>query len=130
MNIAKTTMAMAMLTICPISRMVATVPEAIPRCLLSTELIIAFIFGDENRANPMPRKARIKTIIIFDVSGPIKTKNISPRTVTDIPADAIKRGSILSDSRPASGEKTAIIMGWAMRIDPAYWGGMPLIYCR
>ena len=127
---ANTTMAIAMLTICPSRRMVATVPEAIPRYLFSTELIIAFIFGDENRAKPKPRKARTKTIITFDVFGPRNTKNISPITVINMPADAIRRGSILSESRPARGEKTAITMGWAIRIDPAYWGGMPLIYCR
>ena len=123
-------MAIAMLTICPSRRMVATVPEATPRYLFSTELIIAFIFGDENKAKPKPKKASIKMIVTFDVFGPIKAKNKSPTTVIDIPTDAIRRGSILTESRPARGEKLAIIMGWAIRIDPAYWGGMPLIYCR
>ena len=104
-------MAIAMLTICPSRRMVATVPEAIPRYLFSTELIIAFIFGDENKAKPNPKKASINTIVTFDVSGSIKAKNKSPTTVIDIPADAIRRGSILSESRPARGEKHAIIMG-------------------
>jgi len=32
--------------------------------------------------------------------------------------------------RPASGEKSAMTIGWAIRIDPAYWGGMFLMYCR
>ena len=91
-------MVMAMLVICPNRRMVATVPEAMPKCLLSTALIIAFMLGDENRENPKPRKARVKTMNTVDVSAPIKTKENSPMAVIAIPADAIRRGSTLSES--------------------------------
>src|SRR5210317_2165069 len=123
-------MVIAMLDICPSRRMVATVPDAMPKYRRSTALIMAFMLGDENREKPNPRNASVKTIKTLDVPAPIKTKENSPMAVIIIPAEAIRRGSILSESLPASGEKTAITIGWAMRIDPAYWGGMFLIYCR
>ena len=49
-----------------------------------------------------------------------------PRTLRPMPAEARKRGSILSESRPASGEKRAIITGWAMRTRPAFCGRQAL----
>jgi len=48
-------MAIALESICPIDRMVATIPDAAPRCCLSTELMIAFVFGEEKSAYPRPR---------------------------------------------------------------------------
>ena len=55
-------MAIPMLIICPTMRMVPTTPDATPRCRFSTELIIAFEFGEENRPKPIPIKIRSKTI--------------------------------------------------------------------
>jgi len=46
----KQNIAIAMERICPRDRIVATMLDAMPRCLLCTELMMAFVFGDENRA--------------------------------------------------------------------------------
>ncbi len=43
-------MATATLATIPIVRIVATMPDAIPRYFLSTEDMMAFVLGDENRA--------------------------------------------------------------------------------
>jgi hypothetical protein len=50
------------LNVCPSILIVLTIEDAIPYNLLSTELIIAFVFGDENRANPKPRTIEQKTM--------------------------------------------------------------------
>ena len=51
---AKIRVMMAILNICPMTRMVLVVPEAIPKCFLSTELIMALTLGEENKAKPVP----------------------------------------------------------------------------
>ena len=45
-----TTVTIPILIIIPIVRIVATDPEAIPKKRFSTELMIAFVLGEENRA--------------------------------------------------------------------------------
>jgi len=47
-----------------------------------------------------------------------------------MPALANRRGSMRSESRPARGEKTAIITGWIIKSIPALLGGMPLRDCK
>ena len=47
-----------------------------------------------------------------------------------MPTEATYRGSIRSESRPASGENTAIITGWESMTSPAVRGSNPLMYCR
>jgi len=46
--------AVIMLSVCPKTRMVALVPDAIPYSRLLTDPIIAFVFGDENKPKPSP----------------------------------------------------------------------------
>jgi len=46
----KQNIAIAIERICPSDRIVATMLDAIPRCFASTELMIAFVFGEENSA--------------------------------------------------------------------------------
>jgi len=45
-----------------------------------------------------------------------------PITITDMPAEASRCGSRLSESRPATDETTDIMIGCAMRIAPASRG--------
>ena len=57
----KQSMAIAMESTCPMDRMVATMPDAMPRYSFLTELMIALVFGEEKRAYPNPsRKQKIK----------------------------------------------------------------------
>ena len=130
MKIAKIKVAIPILSICPKRRMVPTDPEAMPYSLLSTELIMALMFGEENRANPNPRIIRLRMIKGRTVLFLISVKSTRPKVVRAIPSEAITRGSILSESFPANGEKAAIIIGWAIKTAPAPFGVNPFIYCR
>ena len=64
------------------------------------------------------------------VSGPRKEKRRRPAAERAMPAEAMSRGSVRSESRPAKGEARAMTMGWATRTSPAFWGGRPLMYWR
>ncbi len=82
--------------------------------------MIAFMIGDENKAEPKPRilrlaKMKARALLLIN-----RIKSINPTAVRPIPKEAITRGSILSESRPANGEKIAIITGVEMRTKPAY----------
>ena len=61
-TIERIIMAIPMLSICPISLMVPKVPEARPKYRLSTELMTAFVFGEEKKANPKPRIIKLITM--------------------------------------------------------------------
>ncbi len=100
-----------MLNICPVNLIVPSVPEATPKNLFSTELIIAFVLGEEKKAKPKPSK--IKPRIIYDKFELlfIIIKIVSPTAVKAIPVEATNLGSILSDIRPARGENVAMIIG-------------------
>ena len=58
----KQKMAIAVESSCPGDRIVATILNAMPRYCISTELMIALIFGDEKSANPKPRTIRLMMI--------------------------------------------------------------------
>jgi hypothetical protein len=58
-NIEKQNMAIAMESTCPIERIVATIPDAIPRWCFSAELMMAFVFGEEKGAYPRPSQSRV-----------------------------------------------------------------------
>jgi hypothetical protein len=107
-----------MLNICPVKRIVDKVEEATPRFFLSTELRTAFVFGEENKANPNPRNTRLTIIetILVCIFRKIRINN--PIVVIIIPAEATICGSILSDNFPERGEKTAIIIGWETKTKP------------
>ena len=63
-----------------------------------------------------------------DVSEPKRTRRRSPKAVRAIPTDARSLGSILSESLPAMGEKTACTRGWDTRTMPAFCGLIPFMY--
>ncbi len=73
--------------------------------------MIAFMLGEEKRAKPKPKNNRAATMAETEVLFPRKVKKKSPAAVIAIPMEDIIRGSILSDNRPARGEKSAIIIG-------------------
>ena len=82
---AKKSVATVMLVICPITRMVAAVPEASPNWFLFTELIIVFMLGDEKNANPSPTQTSIITMSQTGVVSERKEKAASPRVHMVIP---------------------------------------------
>jgi len=87
----KQSMAIAMESIWPIERMVATMPDAKPRCCLSTELMIAFVFGEEKSAYPRPSQSSVPKMMTSDVSGARNVKTVSPTVMIAIPAVATTR---------------------------------------
>ncbi len=91
---------------------------------------MALTLGEEKRAKPKPRTIRLQTIKVREVCISRNISGISPTTTIAIPVEARILGSILSESLPARGEKTAITIGWETRIKPAVWGFSPLTYCR
>ena len=121
-NIENINSASPILNICPVSLIVDNVEDATPRYFLSIELITAFVFGEENNANPNPRN--IKLIVIESTLVCVVRKiNInSPIVVITIPAEATIRGSVLSDSFPEIGENIAIIIGCETNINPVVCG--------
>ena len=91
---------------------------------------MALVFGDEKRANPKPIRIKLDIINVKVESLSNNEKRISPTVVKAIPIDATIRGSTLSESLPARGEKTAITIGWDIKISPALWGLSALMCCR
>ena len=63
-------------------------------------------------------------------SAPRNAVRKSPAALIAMPAEATMRGSTLSESRPARGENSAIITGWASMTSPAVRGTSPLMYWR
>ena len=110
--------------------MVATVPDAAPRYFLSTELRMALVFGELNKANPRPVSIKVSTIKTVGVCGFSIASKARPIAVRPIPEEAMKRGSWRSDILPASGENNVITKGWEIIISPADCGENPLIFCR
>jgi hypothetical protein len=74
--------AIPMLIICPTILIVPTTPEAIPRERFSTELMIAFEFGDEKSPKPIPIIRRSITIAQIGVAAFIKQRRINPAAVS------------------------------------------------
>ena len=116
---AKITTEIPMLSICPVSLIVPKVEEATPYAHLSTDPMTALVFGEEKRANPKPRQMRLETMKNKDDDRPRSMNIKRPALVIPIPAEATTRGSTLSESLPARGEKTAMTIGWAIRMSPA-----------
>ena len=56
--------------------------------------------------------------------------NINPPQLIAIPKLASRRGSNLSDNRPAKGEKIAMVNGWHIIIKPADVADIPFKYCK
>ena len=110
-NTAKMAEAIDILTICPITRMVAEIPLAIPAFDGCTELIIVFILGEENNPKPNPINARLPIMKYKWLLAFRKKNKPNPIPQISIPNEANQRGSIRSDNLPATGETTAIIRG-------------------
>ena len=92
--------------------------------------MIALVFGEENSPKPTPSTTRQASMYHRAVDSERKTSRKRPRAVNAIPAEATICGSIRSESRPATGETTAMTAGWTIRISPAYSGEKPLVYWR
>ena len=104
---AITDIVMAMLSIIPEIRIVASVAEAIPKKPLFTELITALVLGELKKAKPKPINPR-SVIMVFKLAPSVKKERVmSPKVVKAIPKEATIRGSTLSDNHPARGEKEA-----------------------
>ena len=91
---------------------------------------MALVLGEEKKAKPKPiktKRAMINDKVEFSSR---KMKKNSPIVVNAIPIDATIRGSILSESLPAKGEKIACTNGCASNINPAPCGLSPLICCK
>jgi hypothetical protein len=69
--------------------------------------MIAFTLGEENRAKPTPNKPRVEIIKTRLVPGVNDVRMKRQRAAMAIPIEARTLGSILSERRPASGERTA-----------------------
>ena len=100
-KILKRTVAIPILIIIPKLRMVPTEAEAIPKKRFSTELMMAFVLGEEKRAKPKPSKIRQPIMYPSGVFGFKKISRNNPMVVSVIPTVATIRGSIRSESFPA-----------------------------
>ena len=123
-------MAIPILSIMPICRIVASVAEATPYVFISTELITAFVLGEEKKAKPKPRMIRLTKMNPIAVFWPKKVSKISPIVVRAIPMEARICGAILSESLPARGEKIAWTAGIDNKTMPAVCGLKPFVYCK
>ena len=119
---AKITIVIPMLNIWPVSLIVLKVAEATPKNRFSTELITAFVLGEEKRPNPRPRTIRLMIIIEFEKEASIKIKGMRPIVLRAIPVVATSLGSTLSDNLPDRGAQIAITRGCAIKIIPACLG--------
>jgi hypothetical protein len=122
MKVAKIALIKAKLSDCPKNRMVASVPDAIPRWSFSTDPITALVLGDEN--NPIPNPT-INNLAATSADEELRLKvlvNKSPTLITAIPDDANIRDPILSESQPLMGDKIAMLTGMMKSITPACSG--------
>jgi hypothetical protein len=88
------------------------------------ELMTALVFGDENSESEAEQhQSRYDKT---EMRVPIVNRD-NPRAVNPMPMEATTLGSILSETLPARGEKTAITTGWEIRIIPACSGVKPLL---
>ena len=78
------------------------------------------MFGDENRAKPNPRKASEPTTSQTFVPWSINDRKTRPTVDIAIPAEEMIRGSMTSDSLPATGEKAAMTIGWETSMIPTF----------
>ena len=120
----------AMLTDCPAKRMVARVDPAMPKCCLSTELIMALLLGEAKRAKLAPKKANLAAMSQIGVVGSIKMSDPNPKVVSPMPQADTVWGDILSERAPAKGDKSVISTGWESMINPAVCELKPITVCR
>src|SRR5512147_2854467 len=116
MKMAKQVITIAMERSWPTDRTVAFMPEAMPRWHFSTELMIAFVLGEEKNPYPSPRIIRLAMMIQRGVKAVRNMKQARPAVVSIMPAVETIRGSTRSESFPATGEMVIWTTGWATRI--------------
>ena len=85
---------------------------------------------DEKKAKPTPLIKRAVTMNGTLECSPSRAKRKSPTTLIDIPAEAMRLGSTLSESLPANGDESTMIAGAAISINPAACGLYPFMYCK
>ena len=78
----------------PNTRMLPAVADALPAYLSGTELMMEFIFGDENTAKPQPSMIRIEIIIQIGVMFVSKDRKNKEAAIIAIPMVARIRGSM------------------------------------
>ena len=91
--------------------MVPSVADPAPEKRFSTELMTAFVFGEEYRADPKPGSIRPVMMNPGWVSRAMNVNRQKPAAENPVPMEATTLGYILSESLPARGEKTAITTG-------------------
>jgi hypothetical protein len=92
-KIANNKVTRTMLAIWPKMRVIATAEDAAPRNLFSTEPIIAFTLGVENKLNPKPVMNSANIIRGSESSLPNEARASKPTAVINMPDEASQRGS-------------------------------------
>jgi hypothetical protein len=69
--------------------------------------MITLVFGDENSPKPIPGTMRIHIMYHIGVVSEMNVRKKRPIAVSAIPVDAMRRGSMRSDSLPARGDTIA-----------------------
>ena len=125
----KISMATPMLSIWPTSLMVASVAEAMPYNLFSTQLITAFTLGEEKRANPMPSSDSHKRMSATGVAALIKARDarrLLTAVLEGVQGVEGEFGHLLA-RRPGA-EHTALLAGGVVRVGGTGDGGV--VVCR
>ena len=92
--------------------------------------MMALLFAGEKKPKPMPMMTQAAAM---RGSGVLASKNEQqkmPAVVSAMPKLATRRGSCLSESAPAMGERIAIIKGCRSRTTPAVEASRPRTSCR
>ena len=99
--------------------------DAMPKCLLSNELMMALVLGELNNPIPIPCNAIPNSTCKGDESIVNLENNRKATTDTAMPAVVSKRLPNLSDSRPLIGPKIAMPMEAGISNNPALLGAYP-----
>ena len=116
--------------VCPKERMVDKIEAAMPKSSLLTADMTAWLYGEANRENPTPQIIRLPTT--YQIELVCERKESIPRDTAQIPmpiAESLCADS-LSDSRPESGEKSAITTVCAAKRKPACRAEQSRADCR
>jgi len=99
----------AILSICPVLFSMVRIPAADPRFCGSTELMIAFVFGETKNPEPPPIRAIYSASNQYGVDGVIVESPSNPNDEIPNPTGARIRDPILSDILPLIGPITESI---------------------
>src|SRR5258708_7546027 len=93
----------AILSICPVLLSILRIPAAAPRVCGSTELIIAFVFGEAKKPDPPPISTIYTDNNQYGVVGDRVDSQNKPIAEIAKPIGANKREPTRSDKRPLNG---------------------------